>query len=177
MGPLRPPMRTYSYLRYESLMPEPDAEVLDPDSEPEYLEFRQAKRRRVEEYARQYLKGDSLFIASASLKGPFPKGWVNPWRRDRATPLNGDTAVIDVVDTEEEIPATNREVDMMDSASDKEDEPLHELKIDPLCILQDSHVEGNRTDEDREVGAAKVIRSKSTWSMRGVEILLLHCFY
>ena len=40
---------------------------------------RAAKRRRIEDYARDYLKGRDIFIASAGLKGPFGNGWRNPW--------------------------------------------------------------------------------------------------
>ncbi|KAF2842196.1 hypothetical protein M501DRAFT_988453 [Patellaria atrata CBS 101060] len=38
-----------------------------------------AKRRRVEEYAQQYLRGETLHIHSATLKGPFKDDWQNPW--------------------------------------------------------------------------------------------------
>lgn len=46
-------------------------------------ERRAAKRRRIESYAAAYLRGQPLFILSAQLKGPFNKGWENPWRRKR----------------------------------------------------------------------------------------------
>ena len=41
-------------------------------------EARAAKRRRIEKLGEQYLRGDGLFIMSASLKGPLT-GWRNPW--------------------------------------------------------------------------------------------------
>ncbi|BDD62235.1 hypothetical protein MPDQ_002860 [Monascus purpureus] len=44
---------------------------------------RAAKRRRIEKLAEAYLQGSQLFILSASLKGPFGKGWKNPWKKDR----------------------------------------------------------------------------------------------
>ncbi|WEW56897.1 hypothetical protein PRK78_002354 [Emydomyces testavorans] len=44
---------------------------------------RAAKRRKIERLARDYLEGKPLFIFSASLKGPFNSGWVNPWERSR----------------------------------------------------------------------------------------------
>lgn len=46
---------------------------------------RAAKRRRVERLAGEYLRGNALFIFSASLRGPF-EGWRNPWRRERGVP-------------------------------------------------------------------------------------------
>lgn len=39
-----------------------------------------AKRRRIEAYAKDYLKGRELFLASVALRGPFDDGWENPWR-------------------------------------------------------------------------------------------------
>lgn len=44
---------------------------------------RAAKRRRIEALADAYLRGTPPLILSASLKGPFGKGWVNPWTKDR----------------------------------------------------------------------------------------------
>ena len=41
-----------------------------------------AKRRRIELCAARYLRGEPLFILSASLKGPLDGGkWINPWRK------------------------------------------------------------------------------------------------
>lgn len=42
-------------------------------------EERTAKRRRVEIIAAQYLRGKVPVILSAGLRGPFNKGWKNPW--------------------------------------------------------------------------------------------------
>ncbi|KAJ5811411.1 hypothetical protein N7474_007712 [Penicillium riverlandense] len=42
-----------------------------------------AKRQRIERLAESYLEGKPLFILSASLRGPFDKDWVNPWRKNR----------------------------------------------------------------------------------------------
>lgn len=44
---------------------------------------RAAKRRRIEKLGESYLQGKPLFIFSASLRGPFDDGWVNPWRKTR----------------------------------------------------------------------------------------------
>ncbi|KAJ5178512.1 uncharacterized protein N7500_001211 [Penicillium coprophilum] len=45
---------------------------------------RAAKRQRVEKLAETYLQGKPLLILSASLRGPFDEGWVNPWKKNRA---------------------------------------------------------------------------------------------
>ncbi|KAL2011047.1 hypothetical protein VTN00DRAFT_3765 [Thermoascus crustaceus] len=44
---------------------------------------RAAKRRRIEKLGECYLQGKPPFILSASLRGPFDDGWVNPWRKTR----------------------------------------------------------------------------------------------
>jgi hypothetical protein len=47
---------------------------------------RAAKRRRIEDYAKDVLKGRDVFISTASLKGPFDNGWRNPWKRKTSGP-------------------------------------------------------------------------------------------
>ncbi|KXG52765.1 uncharacterized protein PGRI_080210 [Penicillium griseofulvum] len=44
---------------------------------------RATKRQRVEKLAESYLQGKPLLILSASLRGPFNDGWVNPWKKNR----------------------------------------------------------------------------------------------
>jgi hypothetical protein len=44
---------------------------------------RAAKRRRIESLGEAYLQGTPLFIASASLNGPFDENWSNPWKKVR----------------------------------------------------------------------------------------------
>ncbi|KAJ6024153.1 hypothetical protein N7540_004950 [Penicillium herquei] len=51
---------------------------------------RAAKRRRIERLAESYLRGQPLFIASASLRGPFEDGWKNPWRKERRNITSSD---------------------------------------------------------------------------------------
>ena len=51
-----------------------DADV-DPERNP-------AKRRKIEKLGEQYLRGDGLFIMSASLQGSL-EGWKNPWIQSR----------------------------------------------------------------------------------------------
>ena len=53
-----------------------------------------ARRQRIEKLAEAYLQGTPLFILSASLKGPFDQGWVNPWRK-RRKPERSHNAVED----------------------------------------------------------------------------------
>ncbi|KAJ5718389.1 hypothetical protein N7488_004035 [Penicillium malachiteum] len=69
---------------------DPD-ELLGSDDELNDLS-RAAKRRRVERLAESYLRGQSLFIASASLRGPFDDGWKNPWRKERRVKKMGDSS-------------------------------------------------------------------------------------
>lgn len=72
---------------------------------------RAVKRRRIETLGESYLQGKPLFIASASLRGPFDKGWVNPWRKHRRQHESGVTraATVGPVDdvTDFAVPDTN----------------------------------------------------------------------
>lgn len=72
---------------------------------------RAVKRRRIETLGEAYLQGKPLFIASASLRGPFDKGWANPWRKYRAQHDAGITraATVGPVDdaTDFAVPDTN----------------------------------------------------------------------
>ncbi|KAJ4505119.1 hypothetical protein HRR83_005902 [Exophiala dermatitidis] len=61
----------------------------DVEEDPEH---RAAKRRRIETYAAAYRRGESLFIATAQLKGPFDKGWKNPWPQKRRLGTRTTTA-------------------------------------------------------------------------------------
>ncbi|KAI4259206.1 MAG: hypothetical protein LQ352_000880 [Teloschistes flavicans] len=63
--------RAISPLHFEPLQPDPD-DILCPGSDVEETwDQHRDKRRRVEEAGRQYLRGKTLYIASARLKGPF----------------------------------------------------------------------------------------------------------
>jgi hypothetical protein len=44
----------------------------------------EAKRRRVEKIAAQYLQGHRPTLLSAGLRGPFNNGWKNPWAVEKA---------------------------------------------------------------------------------------------
>lgn len=41
---------------------------------------RAVKRRRIEAHAHAYLRGEGLYISTASLRGPFDGSWKNPWK-------------------------------------------------------------------------------------------------
>lgn len=72
--------RPTSPLFYEPLYISPE-EILYPGSDEEATpDEREQRKLRVEIQGQQYLKGRPLFIQSAGLRGPFEKGWVNPWR-------------------------------------------------------------------------------------------------
>ena len=72
--------RPISPLFFEPLYTPPE-DILYPGSDEEATpKEREKKRSRVEAQGQQYLNGRPLFIQSARLRGPFEKGWVNPWR-------------------------------------------------------------------------------------------------
>ncbi|KZZ95085.1 hypothetical protein AAP_01573 [Ascosphaera apis ARSEF 7405] len=75
----------YSVICYEDMVAAPSSVMCDDtDSDDDLtLEQRAAKRRRIEDIALDYLEGGSIFIMSASLRGPFGNGWVNPWGKQR----------------------------------------------------------------------------------------------
>ncbi|RAH43908.1 uncharacterized protein BO95DRAFT_417611 [Aspergillus brunneoviolaceus CBS 621.78] len=81
-----PPRRPISPLSFDSCsLPPPDSDLdtlagSDDDLDPTE---RLARHRRIEKLAEAYLQGSPLFLLSASLRGPFDNGWVNPWRKDR----------------------------------------------------------------------------------------------
>ncbi|KAK2810957.1 hypothetical protein FQN50_002548 [Emmonsiellopsis sp. PD_5] len=79
------PGRT-SPLRFEPLSPTASDRLSGFSDSDEDLDdaARAAKRRRIERLGQDYLEGKPLFILSASLRGPFGNGWVNPWRKSKA---------------------------------------------------------------------------------------------
>ncbi|KAF2255574.1 hypothetical protein BU26DRAFT_598451 [Trematosphaeria pertusa] len=66
---------------FGSIVPTPEDRIDDISDEQYGPEQRAAKRRRIETIATQYLRGRTPFILSASLRGPFNKGWKNPWAK------------------------------------------------------------------------------------------------
>ncbi|KAF7121545.1 hypothetical protein CNMCM5793_009015 [Aspergillus hiratsukae] len=56
--------------------------VLGSDEELDEAEWT-ARRQRIEKLAESYSNGTPLFILSASLRGPFDRDWVNPWKKSR----------------------------------------------------------------------------------------------
>ncbi|KAJ5249951.1 hypothetical protein N7489_000361 [Penicillium chrysogenum] len=54
---------------------------------------RAAKRQRVEKLAQSYLEGRPLLILSASLRGPFNEGWINPWKKTRTRESGGPARI------------------------------------------------------------------------------------
>ena len=71
--------RPTSPLAFEPLETQPE-ELIWPGSDDDLDEdVREKKRLRREILGRQYLEGRPLFIQTAGLKGPFDRGWSNPW--------------------------------------------------------------------------------------------------
>lgn len=83
MPPLRRPASPLSLEIYSSPAEDIDSDgILGSDDEQDESE-RRVRRQRIEKLAESYVQGSPLFILSASLKGPFEDGWVNPWRKRR----------------------------------------------------------------------------------------------
>ncbi|KAL8798866.1 MAG: hypothetical protein Q9182_006322 [Xanthomendoza sp. 2 TL-2023] len=77
--------RRITPLRFEALQPDPDDILCQGSDVEETLDGHEAKRRRVEKYGEDYLRGKTLYIASAQLKGPFATGWSNAFSVGRKT--------------------------------------------------------------------------------------------
>jgi hypothetical protein len=79
--------RPVSPLHYEPLYTRPEDILWDQDSTEERNDndegTRAAKKRRIEKAGEAYLRGEPLFILSASIRGPLGEGWVNPWSRHK----------------------------------------------------------------------------------------------
>lgn len=65
-------------------------ELLGSDDELDDVS-RARKRQRIEKLADSYLRGGSLFISTARLRGPFDDGWNNPWKKERKTVSKSDS--------------------------------------------------------------------------------------
>lgn len=82
-----------------------DVSEIDPIWQPHEVsaddEERASKRRRIEDFARRYLVGDTLRIQSAALLGPFDKSWQNPWIADGSDFLQKENEKIPVEDKKE----------------------------------------------------------------------------
>ncbi len=74
--------RSAASLSCEPLYTPPEEILYYGSEEDDPPEVRRTKRRRRESIGRQCLHGKSWFMLSASLRGPFDDGWVNPWDRD-----------------------------------------------------------------------------------------------
>jgi hypothetical protein len=95
--------RPVSPLNAEPLRAQPEDIYLD-DSSDSYSdsEQRATKRRRIERLGEGYLRGDGLFIMTASLKGPW-MGWVNPWSKQNGKAIEPRAGTLRE-DAKEEVP-------------------------------------------------------------------------
>lgn len=78
--------RPVSPLTIEEIPACPDTVVYGQfidDAEEEAAERAAKRRRRIRDNAEAYLRGDQIYIMTAGLKGPFDKGWKNPWKERR----------------------------------------------------------------------------------------------
>ncbi|KAI9843514.1 MAG: hypothetical protein M1837_006268 [Sclerophora amabilis] len=77
-------LRSVSPVHFEPLSPS-SSKAIVPDSDSDGDAVSQsAKRHRIEDWSRQYKTGQHIFIASASIRGPFGRDWENPWRKGPA---------------------------------------------------------------------------------------------
>lgn len=61
----------------------PDDTIYTGSGEEEFAQEQEAQKQRIQLQAEYYLQGGQLFILSAQLRGPFDRGWVNPWAGER----------------------------------------------------------------------------------------------
>lgn len=90
-----PPRQPLSPLSFETCAQPSDAEsdaIVASDDELDEAS-RESRRRRIESLADTYRRGAPLYILSASLQGPFDKGWVNPWRKNRRRKASSERKV------------------------------------------------------------------------------------
>ena len=78
------PLPNFNTLQDETAAFRPE-DVIYSGSEEEAStgEERARKRRRIIQAGLEYLEGKEPFILTASLRGPFDRGWVNPWAKVR----------------------------------------------------------------------------------------------
>ncbi|KAK5059753.1 hypothetical protein LTR84_009636 [Exophiala bonariae] len=118
----------------------------DPDDSPEK---RAAKRRRIESYAAAYLRGQPLFILSAQLKGPFDKGWKNPWRRKTKGEKNTETGRLQL-----EVPETTiKPQPQIAGTSPHANKVSHDIltPIYPTKQISKQHLPGKTTSTSNSV--------------------------
>jgi hypothetical protein len=71
----------------------PEVEIIFRDVDTLNDHERAAKRRRIERQAEDYLRGNTLYLQSAVLRGPF-EDWSNPWRSKGVVVEEKELAVI-----------------------------------------------------------------------------------
>lgn len=126
--------RPVSPLNYEEIPTCPDTIFYDQktdETEQEGAQRAAKRRRRMRANAEAYLKGDEIYIMTASLKGPFDKGWKNPWKRRPAE-----------VDVPVEVPETSARPIIERSVKTAVPETCGPVKdeeqcIDPTCDVTD----------------------------------------
>ncbi|PKY03361.1 hypothetical protein P168DRAFT_291484 [Aspergillus campestris IBT 28561] len=81
--PPRPPIPPPSLETCSVSNPDLDTDgIIGSDDELDDV-ARVAQRSRIEKLAESYAQGAPVYILSASLRGPFDDGWVNPWKKNR----------------------------------------------------------------------------------------------
>jgi hypothetical protein len=108
---------------------------------------RTAKRRRIETLGALYLKGQPLFIASASLRGPFDNGWVNPWKKNRSRHSTN------VANTNRRVATTGLRRDATSAAKDKNIEVVEDSEKASKTIPNNKVYEHEHNPRDNSVSS------------------------
>ncbi|OGM51027.1 hypothetical protein ABOM_000255 [Aspergillus bombycis] len=163
-----PPRRPVSPLTLETCSP-PTSDLdngglLGSDDELNDEE-RDAQRQRIEKLAESYLQGKPLFILSASLRGRFDEGWVNPWKtnRKRAIPPCHKTIL---PPKEPEIPASPviHETNSRRRRTYQEPREVRDSRPPTVAPDSDIHVSGHRRDASARLGRSCDKRNRKSVS-------------
>lgn len=107
-----------------------DFECLETD-----VEMCTPKRRRIERIAEQCLKGRRPLIITASLVGPFDKGWKNPWAKITE---NNDTARTRSHETQRTLASALSQPPSPETARGLEETSLSVSEHNPFWLSRDS---------------------------------------
>lgn len=150
--------RPTSPLHFEPLYVPPE-EILYPGSDCDELEDRHLKkRRRIEELGQKVLEGKPLHIASASLRGPLDKGWVNPWANKKRKTTSNFSVPKELGSRDRQ--ATNRETEELQRKEQSEKARFDFSRDARRSVVSDLGVHLSRSANADNV--AKAQRARST---------------
>ncbi|KNG88898.1 hypothetical protein ANOM_002589 [Aspergillus nomiae NRRL 13137] len=163
-----PPRRPVSPLTLETCSPPTsdldNSGLLGSDDELNDEEL-DAQRQRIEKLAESYLQGKPLFILSASLRGRFDEGWVNPWKTNRKRTIPPDHKTIRPP-KEPEIPASPVIHETNSRRRRTYQEPREKRDSRPPTVAPDSDVRfsGHSRDASAPLGRSRDKRKRKSVS-------------